>query len=453
MSILSKITIGAAGLTALGFSAYSVAFIPTPLSTGIAPLTTVISPWSVTRSIVCSGDVVGYVGDSATISSISPTTRVVSGGDIPADLTRDSTTNGSVFTNSGDSLHVAATEYNSVDTESIAGYLATECGDPLNDQWLIGGSTTTGRDTIVTISNGSDVEARIDLEIWGSAGKVDAPGSQGIVVPAKSQRSYSVAGFAPDEASPVIRLVSNGAAVWATLQTTVVRGLVPGGLDRIGPVAAPNTSISFPVLHLPSEKAIGKLLVDPSYSDVVAALRFLAPGDNDATITITLDPYAEGEPQVVTASVPAGSTLDLPITELSEGYWAVSVESDQPIVAAARVGFNDPSKRITDLAWASAAPAQTGVASVMVPGGSMLGLTNLGASDATVTIESGGNIVENVVVPARGNLLRPIAKGMLTVTSNSPISNTIFVLTRDGIATLRGLTAPIDASSVVVIHG
>ncbi|MEN9911273.1 MAG: hypothetical protein RLZZ441_841, partial [Actinomycetota bacterium] len=34
MSILSKITIGAAGLTALGFSAYSVAFIPTPLSTG-----------------------------------------------------------------------------------------------------------------------------------------------------------------------------------------------------------------------------------------------------------------------------------------------------------------------------------------------------------------------------------------------------------------------------------
>ncbi|MEN9910655.1 MAG: hypothetical protein RLZZ441_223, partial [Actinomycetota bacterium] len=371
----------------------------------------------------------------------------------PADLTRDSTTNGSVITNSGDSLHVAATEYNSVDTESIAGYLATECGDPLNDQWLIGGSTTTGRDTIVTISNGSDVEARIDLEIWGSAGKVDAPGSQGIVIPAKSQRSYSVAGFAPDEASPVIRLVSNGAAVWATLQTTVVRGLVPGGLDRIGPVAAPNTSISFPVLHLPSEKSIGKLLVDPSYSDVVAALRFLAPGDIDATITITLDPYAEGEPQVVTASVPAGSTLDLPINELSEGYWAVSVESNQPIVAAARVGFNDASKGITDLAWASAAPAQTGVASVMVPGGSLLGLTNFGASDATVTIESGGNIVENVVVPAHGNLLRPAGKGMLTVTSNSPISNTIFVLTRDGIATLRGLTAPIDASSVVVIHG
>ena len=453
MNILSKITIGVAGLTALGLSAYAVAAIPTPLSSEIVPLTTVVSPESVSRSIVCAGDVVGYIGDSATISSISATTRVMTGGETITELVMDSSTNGSAITNSGGSLYAAATEYGSVKTESVAGYLATECGDPLNDQWLIGGSTTTGRDTIMTISNGSDVEARIDLEIWGSAGKVDAPGSQGIVIPARSQRSYSVAGFAPDEASPVIHLLSNGAAVWATLQTTVVRGLVPGGLDRIGPVSAPTTSVSFPVLNVPTEKSIGKLLVDEAYSDVVAALRFLVPGDSDATITITLDPYGEGDSQVVTASIPAGSTLDLPITELSAGDWAVSVESDQPIVAAARVGFHDASNGITDLAWASSAPAQTGIASVLVPVGASLGLTNVGASDATVTIVSGGDITENVVVPARGNLLRSVGPGLLSVTSNSPISNTVFVLTRDGIATLRGLTPPIDASNVVVIHG
>lgn len=452
MSILSKITVGAAGLAALGFSAYAVAFIPTPLSTGIAPLTTVVSPESVTRSILCSGDVVGYVGDSATISGISDTTRVLSGGDITTELTMDSTTNGSVVTNSGDPLRVAATEYDSVSSEFTAGYLATECGDPLNDQWLIGGSTTTGRDSIVTISNGSDVEARIDLEIWGSAGKVDAPGSQGIVVPAKSQRSYSLAGFAPDEASPAIHLVSNGAAVWATLQTTVVRGLVPGGLDRIGPVAAPSTSVSFPVLRVPSQESIGPLLVDPSYNDVVASLRFLAPGETDATITITLDPYAEGDSQVVTASIPAGSTFDIPITELSAGDWAVSVESDQPIVAAARVGFHDAGTGLTDIAWASAAPAQTGIASMLVPGGASLGLTNFEATDATVTVVNGDLSLE-LVVPAHGSLLKPVGQGILIVVSNSPISNTVFVSTKDGIATLRGVTAPTGAGSVVIVHG
>jgi hypothetical protein len=340
-----------------------------------------------------------------------------------------------------------------VNTETVAGYFATECGDPLNDQWLIGGSTTTGRDTIITISNGSDVEARIDLEIWGSAGKVDAPGSQGIVVPAQSQRSYSVAGFAPDEASPVIHLLSNGAAVWATLQTTVVRGLVPGGLDRIGPVAAPTTSVSLPVINVPTEKSIGKLLGDPSYADVVSVLRILVPGETDASATITLDPYADGDSQVVMASIPAGSTLDLPITELSAGDWAVSIESDQPLVAAARVGFHDEKTGITDLAWASAAPAQTGTVSVLIPVDGSLGLTNSGDADVTVTIVTGGDIGENVVVPAHGNVIRPVGQGMLTVTSNAPISHSVFVVTRDGIATLRGLMAPIDASNVVVIHG
>jgi hypothetical protein len=227
---------------------------------------------------------------------------------------------------------------------------------------------------------------------------------------------------------------------------------VPGGLDRIGPVAAPTTSVSFPVLRVPSEDSIGPLLVDPSYNDVVASLRFLAPGDTDATVTITLDPYAEGDSQVVTASIPAGSTFDIPITDLSAGDWAVSVKSDQPIVAAARVGFHDTGTGITDIAWASAAPAQTGIASMMVPGGASLGLTNFGDVDATVTIVSGVLSLE-LVVPAGGSLLSPVGQGILTVVSNAPISNTVFVSTNDVIATLRGLTAPLDAASVVIVHG
>jgi hypothetical protein len=227
---------------------------------------------------------------------------------------------------------------------------------------------------------------------------------------------------------------------------------VPGGLDRIGPVAAPTTSVSFPVLRVPSEESIGPLLVDPAYNDVVASLRFLAPGDTDATVTITLDPYAEGDSQVVTASIPAGSTFDVPVTELSEGDWAVSVESDQPIVAAARVGFHDAVTGITDIAWASAAPAQNGIASMLVPEGASLGLTNLGTADATVTVVN-GDLSLDLVVPARESLLTPVGQGILTVASNSPISNTVFVSTMDGIATLRGLTAPIDAASVLIVHG
>jgi len=452
MSILSKITTGVAGLALLGVGGYAVAFIPTPLSTGIAPLSTVVSPESVTRNIVCAGDVVGYEGDSATISRVNSVARSIAGGDVTANLAAATGENGSVITRNGDTLLVAATESDAVHSEIATGYLATECGDPLNEQWLVGGSTTTGRDTILTISNGSDVEARIDLDIWGSTGLVDAPGSKGIVIPAKSQRSYSVAGFAPDEESPAIHLVSSGAAVWATLQMTVVRGLVAGGLDRIGPVTEPTTTVNFPVLHIPSEESIGAVLSDPSYSDIVTALRFLVPGENDASVTITIDPFAEGEPQVVSATIPAGATLDIPLADLVPGDWAISVTSDQPILAAARVGFHDVASGITDVAWSSAAPAQIGIASVVAPSHASLGLANPGDTDVVVTLQIGGVDTE-VTVPGHGSYLTTVEAGLVSVTSTTDISTSLFVSTSSGIATLRGLVAPIDAGSVLVVSG
>jgi len=452
MSVLSKITVGAAGLVALGLGGYAVAFVPTPLSSNVSPLTTVIAPEAVTRSIVCAGDVVGYVGDSADISSVGSAAQLSTTGANAENLAMADSANGSVITLTGDSLLMAATEHDAVQTESISGYLATECGDALNEQWLVGGSTMTGRDTIITISNGSDVEARVDIDIWGSQGLVDAPGSRGIVVAPMSQRSYSVAGFAPDEPSPALRLTSSGAAVWATLQTTAVRGLVPGGLDRIGPVATPSTSIAFPIIHMPSEESIGAALVDPGYADIIAAIRFLALGETDATATITLDPAGVGDSLTTDATIGAGATLDIPLSELDEGDWSITIESDQPLVAAVRVGFHDPENGITDIAWASAAPAQTGIAALFVPDGAVLGLSNPGADDVTVTVLSGGQNAD-LVVPARGTLVQPVAAGLVTVASTGDVSTAAFVSTREGIATLRGLTAPIDAANIVIVSG
>jgi hypothetical protein len=452
MSVLSKITVGIAGLAALGVAGYAVAFIPSPLSSNVSPLTTVIAPEAVTRSIVCSGDVVGYVGDSAEISAVGSASQVSTPGTESKSLAMSDSTNGSVITQVGDSLVVAATEFDVLQTESVAGYLATECGDALNEQWLIGGSTVTGRDTILTISNGSDVEARIDIDIWGARGLIDAPGSRGIVVAPMSQRSYSVAGFAPDEPSPALRLTSSGAAVWATLQTTAVRGLVPGGLDRTGPVATPATRIAFPVVRIPDEDSIGAALVDPGYSDIVAAIRFLAPGEIDAAASITLDPAGDGDTLTIAATIEAGSTIDIPVSELEAGEWTVTIDSDQPLVAAFRVGYHDPQNGITDIAWASASPAQTGTAALFVPTGAVLGLTNPGSSDVTVTVLSGGANSE-IVVPALGTRVLPVTAGLVTVTSTEEVSTAAFVSTREGIATLRGLTAPIDAANIVIVSG
>lgn len=451
MSILSKVTMGVAGLGVLGLGGYVVAFVPSPLSAGIEPLNSVIAPEAVTRSIICSGDVVGYLGDSAEISSVSATTRREAGVEDEFDLAMGENTNGSVISNTGESLVVAASEFDSVRSELVTGYLATECGDAMNDQWLVGGSTTTGRDTILTISNGSDVESRVDLEIWGSAGLIDAPGSRGIVIPPKSQRSYSVAGFAPDEPSPAVHLTSSGAAVWATLQTTAVRGLVAGGLDRIGPVAGASTTVQFPIIRIPDEEDLGEVLVDPSYSDIVPAIRLLVPGETDATVTITIDPLADGESQVVTATITAGATIDIPLSELEPGDFSVAIVSDQPLVSAARVGSHDPKSGITDIAWASAAPAQTGLASLVSPTGATLALFNPGNAEATVMVIN-GDLITSVTVPAHGTHWEPIEPGLVSVKSTADIATSAFMSTADGIATIRGLTAPLNAGNVVVIN-
>jgi hypothetical protein len=205
-------------------------------------------------------------------------------------------------------------------------------------------------------------------------------------------------------------------------------------------------------VRIPGEDSIGAALIDPGYADIMAAIRFLAPGESDAAVSITLDPVGDGDSLTIATTIGAGSTLDIPLSDLDAGDWSVTIDSDQPLVAAVRVGFHDPRNGITDIAWASAAPAQTGIAALFVPAGAVLGLSNPTTNDVTVTILSGGETVE-VVIPARGARVLPVTAGLVTVTSTGNVSTAAFVSAPEGIATLRGLTAPIDAANIVIVSG
>jgi hypothetical protein len=70
----------------------------------------------------------------------------------------------------------------------------------------------------------------------------------------------------------------------------------------------------------------------------------------------------------------------------------------------------------------------------------------------TVTVLNGGANTE-IVVPALGTRVLPVTAGLVTVTSTEEVSTAAFVSTREGIATLRGLTAPIDAANIVIVSG
>lgn len=439
--------------TAAAFGGVAVLSVTgwTPFSVDAPAASTVVEPEAVTRNIVCSGSVLAAVADSTTWTRVGTTSQGIVGGHLVNQFTTDGDPDGAIITYDSTPDAVAATEFASVKNDIVAGYMAAECGDPVNSQWLVGGSTTTGRDAVLTISNGSGVDARVDLEFWGANGPITAPAASGLVIGAGESTSYSLAGFAPAEESPVIHVVSNGAPVWATLQTSTVRGLVPGGLDRVVSVDEPATNVVVPVVRQPDEETVGPLRADPDYSDTVTLVRLLVPGETDGNATVTVTPFDGGEPVVVSTALTAGKVLDIPVDELASGDFSVTIDSDVPIVASTRFTAHSTKSSVTDMAWSPAVPARPGPAMAYVPvADSTLSIVNNGDVAATVDVTTNGEST-SVSVGAHSSVSVTVGRGALTVVSDTPVVTGVVVETQNGVATLRLPVEPLGARSVTVI--
>lgn len=433
---------GAVGLAVMNWN---------PIAATVATVSTDVQPVAVSRNLECSGSLIASVADSTSWTRVAKVQVGIAGGHSAGQFVTEGEPDGTIVTYDGTPDAVAATESASVSNDLAAGFLAAECGDATNSQWFIGGSTETGRDGVLTISNSSGVEARVDLEFWGAQGAISAPAASGLVIPAGSQRSYSLAGFAPNEASPVIHVVSTGAAVWASLQVSTVRGLVPGGVDRITGVGEPSTSVVIPVVRQPKESLVGPLRSDPDYLDTVTDLRLFTPGESDATASVTVTPFDGSEPVVVEATVSAGTVVDIPIDELATGDYSVTVSADQPVLAAVRFASHSTKSGITDLAWATNVEPRSGVATAFIPkDNSVLAFVNTGDSDAIISVINDAN-ESTVTVAAGATMAVPVARGYLRVDSDVAVSTSVLVSTDAGVAVIKLPSEPLGARSVTVI--
>jgi hypothetical protein len=395
--------------------------------------------------------VLAAVADASTWTRIGKVATGITGGNRVGEFLTDTDALGAIIAYDATPEAVAATESATLDNDIAAGYLAAECGDPANSQWLVGGSTQTGRDAVLTISNAAGVDARIDLEFWGSNGPITAPAASGLVIAAGTAKSYSVAGFAPNEPSPVVHVMSNGAPVWATLQVSTVRGLTPGGLDRIVPVVETSTSVIIPIVRPPEESVIGPLRVDPDYADTVTTVRLLAPGDTDGSATVTVSPFDGSDPVVVETTITAGQVLDIAIDELVTGDFTITVDADVPILASARFSSHSDSSSITDMAWSPGIAAKAGLAMAYVPvNESTLAIVNSGDTDASVDVTAAGETT-TVTVAAHSTVNLTVGRGALAVSSESPLASGVVIETRGGVATLRLPTEPLGSRSVHVV--
>lgn len=282
---------------------------------------------------------------------------------------------------------IAAAESVTLATDDLAGYAAAPCGVPRLDSWLVGGSTATGTEDIVILTNAAEVPSTVTLSVYG-----ETKGVRTVIVPARTQTALPLTSIAAGNTAPVVRVGAIGAPVRAVLQSSLVQVLDPAGIDLQDAVAGPQQK-----LVLTGVQAFASDGDDAE----MAVLRLLSPGA-DARVQVRV--RAEGSSSAVdefTVPVDADLPSQVSLPGLEPGQYTVEVEADAPVVAALRQ--QDGFGRDADFAWVTPAPELDGDVVFAVPSGptARLQLTNASDQDATVTLEPlEGGQPEEIVVTA-----------------------------------------------------
>lgn len=233
----------------------------------------------------------------------------------------------------------------------LRGLAAATCSEPTADAWLVGGSTAIGSTADLVLVNPGSTTAEVTLQVWGPSGPVEIPGARQLVAP-RATRVVSLGGQAPEQRVLALHVTTTGGQVTAYVQDGAVRGYTPAGIELVVPGAAPTT-----------RQVVGGVLVEASTPDSPDApvLRLLAPGDDDASASVTLL-GADGPvdlPGAAAVDVPAGQVTDVPLGGLPAGAYTVVVDADIPVAAAVEfsrtgaVGDLDTAPRV-ERAWAAA---------------------------------------------------------------------------------------------------
>lgn len=438
-----RVVRGLAGMAAAAAVIAAVGLVQLP-TIGITPLATTVEPQPADLLAVCPGAAL-RLGDETGANAGrafpvgTPEVTVVSDG-TPSRTPLASDTEGGgnaqaptlVRLPPSDDAVLAAAQAQSLDRGGLRGLAVAGCTEPTSSAWLVGGATTVGRTTVLLLANPTEVEAEVEVSMWGESGAVAAPGMKGITVPAGSQRVLALSGFAPDLVSPVVHVEARGGQVVAALQTSVTRVLDPGGLDLVSAGAAPARELVIPAVRIVDAEGVASSLGLEGYEDLEAVVRIGNPGDATATVEVSVTSTSAGGPATsFQLQVPPGQVSDtslataLPLgaEPFADGSYTVTLHADLPVVAGVRtstipIPATGPDGELqpggADLAWFASASGLTDESTVAVAGAPdavlVAASTDGAAHTLTLTpIEGGADI--SIEVPATGSTATPLDAG------------------------------------------
>ncbi|PRB15124.1 DUF5719 family protein [Microbacterium sp. MYb62] len=334
---------------------------------------------------------------------------------------------------------IAGAESITVAADDLAGYAALPCGTPRLESWLVGGSTGTGTEDIVILTNAAEVPSTVTLMVYGNARS-----TRTVVVPARSQVALPLTSFAAGNENPVVKVTAAGAPVRAVLQSSLIRVLDPAGIDLQDAVAGPQQNLVLTGVES---------FVSAGDDAEMAVLRVLSPGA-DAAVSVQV--RAEGTAAVVDEfSVPLEADLptQVSLSGLEPGRYTVEVDADVPVVAAVRQqdGFGLDS----DFAWVTPAPEIDTDVVFAVPSGPAprLQLANSSAEDATITLEplDGGQPQELVIAAGATKGIAVTARTTYRLQMTGPVHAAV-TLSAPGAVAVLPLRASAGAERPITVY-
>lgn len=400
----ARIAAGAAVAIGSVLAVTAAGAVPWP-APATGPRALEVLPAPAVTVLACDGPVLalGRVPEDAAALSVAGSVDVTAGDDAGDELPSDALGQPGVAGEAAalrlvqapsgrDPVPGAAATSATLGDDDLAGFTASACRPPEMESWIVGGETETGTTGILLVANPGDVDATVQITAHGVRGAVTPPGADAIPVPARTQLALPLAGVAGDEQSPVLRITATGAPVRASLQSSLVRTLDPGGVDS-QPSARPALEQIIPGLTVTEDIA--------GTEGASTIVRLLSEADARATVTVRdRDGSRASEPETV--DLTGGVPVELDAGGLDAGDYSVTVEADAPVVAAVwqTTGFGAGA----DYAWHTPAPEITARTLVAVPHGDgpSLHLANRSDEDVTVAVTGLGGEPREVEVPANG---------------------------------------------------
>ncbi|PRI10580.1 DUF5719 family protein [Leucobacter massiliensis] len=390
------------------------------------------------RTLVCAGSFAELGADPARPSVAIPRGEpsvVVSGAAAAAALTRPEGNEGAPATFTAPlSEPLAAAQLQSVETENLRGLAASACAEPLNEQWLLGGGTSAGISTTLSLANPGKVPATVRIEVFDENGPVDSVQSAGVLVAPGSQQTVSLSGYAPDRERVAVRVVSTGAPVTAGLGIGQVEGISPFAVSSVTRQGRPQEQLVLPGIANVSDHDSLHASDAGEGDEFPVIVRVFAPDGGSGTARLRALGDG-GSVELGTVDFAGDAVAELRIVSWPEGAHALAVEADVPVLAAA-LGSSTVDER-HDYEWVTPAPpiaADQAVAAPVVAGGRPV-IANAGGGEARgrVARADGSGDPATVRVPAGGSVLvRSPATAVLT--SSEPVSAGVRVLGKGAIA-------------------